>query len=322
MFNIVCSEIAAILLFFYAIHRFSKIVSRCQIHSLKRFFKKITNNPIKAFFVGLISAGIMQSNKAVSAIVLTLVDSGAISLFGVLPILFGTPVGAASTAFLVSMKMENIEEILIIIGVIFKKTRYKNLGHIIFYIGLMLFSLELMTKATCSLKEMAGFKNIFLFTNNLFFLFVIGLIGSFILQTGALITSMITILVSSEILPLYNANAIAIGVTSGSIFSLFIVSLSMNKDAKSACYIHIVAIFFSCLLFLPFTDFFTSIGLSFPSGLNFAISNLVSRSFISVVGYLLAVVIIKNKNTINKLVQKIISNSHKYNQHFITNINH
>ena len=321
MFNIICSEIAAILLFFYAIHRFSKIIARCNIHTLKSFFKKITNNPIKSMSVGAGAAALMQSNKAVSSIALTLVNAGAISAIGALPILFSTPIGSSSTAFLVSLKLESLEEFLIIIGAIIKKTKHKNIGHIIFYLGLLLFSLELMSKATVSLREEQWFRNIFLLSDNVAILFTVGCLMSFLLQSGALTLSIITILVNYSILPLYNAVAIGIGTTVGSTLSLIIITYSMNTEAKKACYIHLALIAFFGVLVLPFTGLFATIGQSFNGGMAFAISNCVSRVIISLSGYLTFFIFIKCvKNKNSKLKTYFLNKSKKNNAHFETNL--
>ena len=321
MINIIFNEVAAILLFFYAIHRFSKIIARCNIHSLKHFFSKITNNKIKSLSVGAGAAALMQSNKAVSSIALTLVNAGAITAIGALPILFGTPIGSASTAFLVSMKLECMEEVLIIIGAIVKKIKkYKNIGHIIFYLGLLLFALELMSKATISLRNEQWFRDIFLFSNNVFVLFIFGLIFSFALQSGALMTSIITILVNCNVLPLYNSVAIGIGVTVGSTLSLMIVSASMNKEAKKSCYIHLIFIFTFGLLSLLFTNLFTIAGTHFQGGLSFAVSNIISRIAISMLGYLCFCLLYKNKNILIKFREYIKKMSIHHNSNYETNL--
>ena len=321
MFTVICSEIAAILIFFYAIHRFSKIIARCNIHALKSFFAKITNNPIKSMLVGAGAAGLMQSNKAVSSIALTLVNAGAITAISSLPILFGTPIGSASTAFLVSMKLENLEEILIIIGAIIKKTKYKNIGHIIFYLGLLLFSLELMSKATFSLREEQWFRNIFLLSNNIVVLFLMGLTMSFVLQSGALTVSIITILVNYSVLPLYNSIAIGIGVTVGSTLSLIIVSYSMNAEAKKACYIHLIIVAIFGILALPFTNVFAIIGSNFHGGMGFAVGNFASRIFISIFGYLTLYIILKFRIHENSKIKAfIIKKAKTHMENFETNI--
>ena len=136
MFDLVCSELSAIFLFFYAIQRFSKLISRNNISTLKKIATKLTDNPLKALMAGAGSSALMQSNQAVSSIALMLVNTGIITSIQSLPIMLGTPLGTASTSFLISIKFENMEELLIIAGAILKFTKHKNIGHIVFYCNL------------------------------------------------------------------------------------------------------------------------------------------------------------------------------------------
>ena len=296
MFDIICSAISAILLFFYAIHRFSKIVARCNIHQLKRFFAKIVNNPFKSISLGASSACLMQSNKAVSAIVLTLVNAGAITVLNAVPILFSTPIGSSSTAFLVSMKFKSMEEILIILGAIIKKTKYKNIGHIIFYLGLLLLALEIMTTATNALQNEQWFRNIFTITNNAIILFLIGIILSFTLQVSALFVGLTTILVNCGAMPMYNAISLSNGVIIGSTLSLLIVSWSMNDKSKKACYIHIVLMVIAAISLLPFTNIFAIIGNNIGNnGFGYAVANFILRTTMCIIGLLLFYLVYYNK---------------------------
>ena len=288
MFDLICQELAAIFIFFYAIHRFSKRIMRCNVDKLKSVIAKATDTPVKSIVLGIISAAFMQSNKAVSSIALTLVNAGIVGGTAIIPILFGAPIGVSATAFLVSIKWKSMEEILIIAGVILKKTKNKNVGNIVFYLGLLLFALELMTNATAVLKDNETFRSFFVFTNNHICLFIIGILASCILQSGALVISIITILTACHTLPLLNAIYMSCGVVVGSALSLIIVTLSMSKDAKKTCYSNIVFITISSalnILFVPFYHYVVS-GLE-NVGLGFAIANLFSRSVVSIMSLLL-----------------------------------
>ena len=305
MFNVICSESAAILLFFYAINRFSRILSRSKLDTVKKIFSKLTDCPIKALLVGTGVSAAMQSNQAVSLIALSFVDNGIISTFESLPIMFGTPLGTASTAFLISAKFENMGEMLIIIGAILKFTKYKNIGHIIFYFGLLLFALDLMAEALEPIKNSQSFKKIFLFTSNTFVLFLIGIMASFITQ-GAFIIGILTILVGSNILPIYNANAMAIGTIVGSTLFIGVNVFSMSSEAKKAWGIHSSLVFICSLIMLLFLKLFTAIGNLFGGGeLGFAMATFSSRTAISIFELIIYMKCSKCSN-IMKMLQKHI----------------
>ena len=300
-------------LFFYAIQRFSKLISRNNISTLKKIATKLTDNPLKALMAGAGSSALMQSNQAVSSIALMLVNTGIITSIQSLPIMLGTPLGTASTSFLISIKSENMEELLIIAGAILKFTKHKNIGHIVFYFGLLMFSLELMSKAFNTIQDVENFKKIFLFTNNSFILFLIGAVASFVTQ-GAFVIGILTILVGSNILPMYNANAMAIGVAMGSTLFIGIIVLSMNKEAKKAWAMHSVLVLICCLAMLPFVKVFTFIGDVFGGGdFGFAVSNLASRALVSFTGmYIYRYCLLENK--LGKITKKMMHKIFKVKQ--------
>ena len=169
MLDVILQEIASILLFFYAIGRFSKMIMHINASTLKSFMQKITYTPVRSILFGTFTTALIQSQKAVSSIALSLVNAGALTAVSCVPIILATTIGASSTAFLVSLKWASMEECLIIAGAILKKKKKCfNIGNAIFYLGLILFALELMMGATSVLKENETFLQIFLFTKNLF----------------------------------------------------------------------------------------------------------------------------------------------------------
>ena len=203
MIDVILQEIASILLFFYAIGRFSRTITRINATTLRSVMQTITHTPVRSICFGTFSTALIQSQKAVSSIALSLVNAGAISAMSCVPILLATTIGASSTAFLVSLKWASMEECLIIAGAILKKIKKCfHIGNIIFHLGLILFALELMMDVASVLKDNNTFLQIFLFTKNSIILFFVGCILTCIFQSPALVISITTILVSCNILDL------------------------------------------------------------------------------------------------------------------------
>ena len=264
MIDVILQEIASILLFFYAIGRFSKMIMHINASTLKSFMQKITYTPVRSILFGTLTTALIQSQKTVSSIVLSLVNAGALTAMSCVPIILATTIGASSTAFLVSLKWASMEECLIIVGAILKKTKQCfNIGNAIFYLGLILFALELMMSATSVLKENETFLQIFLFTKNPIILFFVGCILTCLFQSPALVISIVTILVSCDVLNLQHAMCIATGVTVGSSISLFLIVLGMNKEAKMTYYINTILISLCGFSLLAVVDLFVGIGMHF-----------------------------------------------------------
>jgi len=133
-----------------------------------------------------------------------------------------------------------------------------------------------------------------------------------------------TILVDCSALSMHNAVAISNGVTVGSAMSLLIVTASMNKDAKKACYIYIIFMLVVSLLWLPFTNLFSNIGVFIGNnGFGYAISNLVMRATICISGVVLFYFVYYNKivgGFVSYCLKKIKTISYKNRENFETNI--
>ena len=278
LFSVIVQEIAAIILFFYSIKKFSKLIMRQNVRGMKKKFSALTKYKIGDFGLGIAASAILQSNRAVSMLVLTLVGANVLNVSEALPIIFGTPIGASSTAFLVSAKCDLIEEILIIAGAVILRTKHKNIGHSIFYLGLLLLSLELLSKTMSVLQHEEWFRQCFSFTSNKFLLFLEGIILICLCQSGALIISVLTVLVSCEIITMQNAIAMHIGTTVGSLVVIVLSIFGMSAEAKRAARMNAILVSLMSFITLFFVEDFTRIGNYFENkAFGFALAGATAR---------------------------------------------
>lgn len=280
-FNVFIQELAAIFLFFYSIERFSHLILNEHLEKIKLFFEKVADNNTKAFITGCFGTVILQSSTAVSSLAVTLVNAGVLRISSAMPMIFGSSVGTSSTALLVSLKLKSMEEILIIIGVLLQYKK-KHAGRAIFYLGLLLFSIEQMTIATSVLKDSPPFQYLFTNVNNHFGLFFIGIFLTVILQSSSLMTSMLVVLIGHNGVSIQNAMIIGIGSFVGTTLTALIVSLRMHRDAKIVaslnCIISLVAGFLNLFMY----GFFIIISELFKDpGFGFAVGNTIARLFSS-----------------------------------------
>jgi len=63
----------------------------------------ITSNPLIALFIGLFATAVMQSSSTSTAIIVTLVASGALALEGAVPMIMGANIGTSVTSTIVAM---------------------------------------------------------------------------------------------------------------------------------------------------------------------------------------------------------------------------
>jgi phosphate:Na+ symporter len=287
-FNVFTQEIAAIILFFYAIESFSKLILHENLEKIKGFFAKYSNTDAKAILTGIVSTLVLQSSTAVSTLSVSLVNAGVFRVTTAMPIIFGAGIGTSSTAFLVSLKIKWLEEIVIIISFLISLTKKKHLAKIIFYLGLLLFAIEQMSLATSVLKDSEGFRYIFKEVDDTGALFAFGIILTIILQSSTLMTSILVVLILQKGIKMESAMIICIGAFVGTTLTSLVVSLRLSSSAKQVGILNASLSLIAASLNLVFVELFVDIGYFFKnSGLGLAIGNTVARIFCCISSLLL-----------------------------------
>jgi len=144
--KVLVSVIAAIGLFTHSLESFSENFLNYAGGRIKSAVGTLTQNKFKGLFFGFIATALVQSSSAVTAIVISIVDSGIIAFSNSLPILLGSNIGTTITAWLVSFKIEALGISLIALGFVlgYFKGKFAMFSKPIFYLGLILFSLDLI----------------------------------------------------------------------------------------------------------------------------------------------------------------------------------
>lgn len=279
-FNVFAQELAGIFIFFYSIERFSKLILHEHLEKVKEFFTNVSDTNSKAMATGIIATVVLQSSTAVSTLAVTLTNAGVFGVQNALTIIFGAGIGTSSTALLVSLKWKSMEEVLIIIGAVLKFTKRKHLGKTIFYLGLLLFSIEQMSIATSALKNSPLFKYLFSNIHSISGLFFLGIILTIILQSSSLMTSILVILISQNGIDMRNAMIISIGAFVGTTLTALIVSLKMSDSAKKVGLLNGLISLIAGIINLIFVGIFINFALFFKDpGIGLAFGNTLSRIF-------------------------------------------
>ncbi len=93
----VISLLGGLAMFLYGMRMMSASLKQGQSGTLKIVMEKVTNNPIKAFLLGIMVTAIIQSSTAIIVITSGLVDAGVLSLHQSMGIIIGANVGTTVT---------------------------------------------------------------------------------------------------------------------------------------------------------------------------------------------------------------------------------
>ena len=191
-------------MFLYGMRLMSSSLKEGQSGTLKVVLEKVTNNPLKAFFLGIFVTAIIQSSTATIVITSGLVAAGVLSLHQSMGIIIGANVGTTVTGQIIRLldidggassvlrffQPSTLAPFALVAGIILimflKFQKSDNIGSILMGFGILFTGLMNMTNSVSSLKETGIFDAIFTgLGNNPILAYLAGAGVAFVLQSSS-----------------------------------------------------------------------------------------------------------------------------------------
>ena len=254
---------------------------------LRDLINKYTSNRISALLIGIAITIIMQSSSATSAITISLVRAGLMSLEQAAGIILGATIGTTVTSFLISVHIDKYAMFIIFAGTMLicfaKKIRIQYYGNIILGFGLIFFGMAAMGDALAELKNMPGFEAFALtMSKNPMLALLAG-----VLLTAAVQSSAATIGVIQK---LYQAGAVSfsaslpfmfganIGTTMTGILASIGGSAAGKRTAALHTIINTIATILGMVLLVPYSNLIQAIAGNTNPMMQIAIANMVFKA--------------------------------------------
>lgn len=265
---------ATIALFLHGLNGFSKEVKDVGSEYFKTLLKKITNNRFGGFAFGILLTAIIQSSSAVSSITVALVDANVIPFANSLAVMLGANVGTTSTAWLVTLKVGQIAPVFIVLGTIIGMipARIQTAGKSIFYFGLILFSLELISHALDPISSDPRIADILKYADTRILGVLAGVVVTALVQSSSVITGLSIILAQQGVLSTEGAIAIIIGSNVGTTSTALIASLAMQASAKLAARANFLFNLFGVIVCYPFIGGFDNLAAYLTDDVGFQVA--------------------------------------------------
>ena len=228
--------------------------------ALKVAMEKVTNNPVKAFLLGLFITAIIQSSTATIVITSGLVGAGVLTLRQSLGIIIGANVGTTVTGQIIRLldldasagsvlqlfKPSSLAPIALIIGIIiimgcnFKNS--KSIGNIAIGFGILFSGLMNMTGAVNSLSETGIFESLFSkLGDNPLIGYLTGAGIAFVLQSSSATIGILQAFSTSGLLSFKAVYAVIVGIYLGDCVTTAIVcSIGAKAEPKRVGVVNIL----------------------------------------------------------------------------------
>ena len=166
-------------MFLFGMDIMGKALEKQAGNKLQSILAKMTDNPIKGFFLGLAVTAIIQSSSATTVMTVGFVNSGLMQLHQAVGIIMGSNVGTTVTSWILSLsgiegdsffmtllKPTGFSPILAFIGIVLymfvKNDRAKGVGTIMLGFALLMTGMSTMSDAMAPLADMPAFQELFL----------------------------------------------------------------------------------------------------------------------------------------------------------------
>ena len=246
-------------LFLYGMEVMGDSLKKSAGNKLKTILGKMTSNPIRGFFLGLIVTAVIQSSSATTVMVVGFVNSGTMTLLQSVGVIMGANVGTAVTAWLTALssieggtdslawtewlKPDAWMPVLAVLGICFimfsKRGKKKDLGAILLGFAVLMVGMDLMSGSVSGLKNDPSFHSILtMFENPILGIFA-GLILTVIVQSSSASIGILQALTVTGGITYGAAIPIIMGQNIGTCVTALISSISANRNGKRAAMIHL-----------------------------------------------------------------------------------
>jgi len=251
----ICTLCGGLAFFLFGMHVMSQSLEKIAGGKLEATLKKMTSNPFKSLALGAGITIAVQSSSAMTVMLVGLVNSGIMQLEQTVGVIMGSNIGTTLTAWLLStagiksdnvlismLKPENFAPIVALIGIIMimmsKKKKRKDIGTIMVGFAVLMFGMELMKDAVSPLAEMEGFSKLLVAFKNPLLSVLFGAVFTGIIQSSAASVGILQALSLTGTISYRMAIPIIMGQNIGTCVTALISSIGVNKNAKRVTVVH------------------------------------------------------------------------------------
>ncbi|MBO5859716.1 MAG: Na/Pi cotransporter family protein [Clostridia bacterium] len=242
--------------FLFGMSTMSNGLERVAGGKLERILGKMTDKPIKGLILGAGITATIQSSSAVTVMLVGLVNSGIMKLGQSVGVIMGSNIGTTITAWVLSLagidsdnffvsllKPSSFSPLVALAGIIMmmvaKKNRTKDVGAVLMGFAVLMFGMDLMSDAMNPLADSPKFAEIMvMFTNPLLGLLV-GLGLTAVVQSSSATVGILQALSMTGGISFGMAIPIIMGQNIGTCITALISSIGVSKHAKRVSAVHV-----------------------------------------------------------------------------------
>ena len=265
VFN-VFSLLGGLALFLFGMDIMGKALEKQAGGQLQKILSKLTDNPLKGFFLGMCVTAVIQSSSATTVMVVGFVNSGIMELHQAIGVIMGSNVGTTVTSWILSLsglqgdsfwiqllKPTSFSPLLAFIGILLymgKNEKRKGIGTILIGFAVLMTGMSTMSSAVTPLQNEVWFTNLFVRFSNPLLGVLVGAVVTGIIQSSSASVGILQALSATGVITYGSAIPIIMGQNIGTCVTALISSVGANKNARRAAMVHLYFNIIGVTLFL------------------------------------------------------------------------
>lgn len=251
--------------FLYGMNTMSGGLEQMAGGKLERAMNRVTSNDFLGFFLGAGITVAIQSSSAMTVMLVGLVNSGIIDFSNTFGMIMGSNVGTTLTAWLLSLagigdgnffitllQPMTFAPILSFIGIVMrmisKNDKKRNLGLIFIGFAILMFGMELMSNSMESVRTLEGFDTFLSTLKSPIIALLISTVFTGVIQSSAATIGIVQALALAGGITWEMAIPLVLGANIGTCITALISALGTNKNAKRVVTMHFCVNVFGSLL--------------------------------------------------------------------------
>ncbi|MBR4965092.1 MAG: Na/Pi cotransporter family protein, partial [Lachnospiraceae bacterium] len=254
-------------LFLYGMQVLGDALSRASGGRMEKILEKMTSNPIKGVLLGALVTGVIQSSSATTVMVVGFVNAGIMKLSQTVGIIMGANIGTTVTSWLLSLvgiesdnlimqlfKPTSFSPILAFIGILLlmisKKEKVKDVGTILLGFAVLMFGMDTMSSAVKPLADVPEFTGILTMFSHPLLGLIAGLVLTAIIQSSSASVGILQALCVTGAIPFSVVFPIIMGQNIGTCVTALLSGIGASKNARRASLIHLYFNVIGTLIFM------------------------------------------------------------------------
>ncbi|GAH91378.1 unnamed protein product, partial [marine sediment metagenome] len=245
MFFVIIGLIGGLALFLYGMRITSEGLKNTFGNKLKQILSTLSKNKLIALSTGIILTFTIQSSTAASTLLVSLVNTGIMSLSQTLSILLGTSLGTTVAAQIIAFRISDYAFLIIVVGfglmILGRKRKQRFIGNILLGIGFIFLGMKVMSDSVAPLKDHALFKETLTNLEHIPLLALLaGMLFTSLIQSSTATMGLIISLAIQGLIPLNLAIPIILGSRLGSCSTVLFAGIGATRSAKRVAWANLL----------------------------------------------------------------------------------